>query len=203
MASRSTGGEQSKNGGQHAMPTRNKAVIKYKKVEELILGDKVLTGIMGYKGRTLFPAGHILSVTDINFLKKQLDQKVPKLADEMYEIDALARCDIKDKSGTVIIERGKKLEEDKLQPLLDSGYRVQAIPGGKKMLTRGQEWPKDVKWYITDINPQVQVETTELVTVDDSGNEPVAAGAPKPKARRGRRGGGKHTTPKAPEGESA
>jgi len=189
------------------MPTRSKAAIVYKKVQELILGDKVLTGIVGYKGRTLFPAGHTLSVSDIEFVKKQLAQTKPTMADEMYVMESLAKCDIKDSSGKIVVAYGKEITEDAVAPLMGDGYRIQNLPGGKRMLTREQKWDDNIKWFIADINPQVQVETILLVDDEDDDVEdeaPASTSSPRPRARKRKRkraaSKAANTTPKTPVG---
>jgi len=169
------------------MATRTKAEVIYKSVKDIILGDKLLTEIKGYRGDVLIPAGHTITVHDLNWIKKRLTMTIPKLPSEMYIVDDKAKGNIKNKAGETIIKAGRKATEEELAVLAEEGFRRQDIPGGKAMYTREQKWPEDKPWYLADINPEVKVETTVLV--DDETElvaVPAGAGAKKAKTKRGR-----------------
>ena len=158
---------------------RNQAVVATKEIAEIAVGDKLLTDIVGYKGRTLLHRGMTISVREKNWLAKKCAESKPRLASEKYRTQTKAMGTIRAKDGSVLVKPGELITAEKLAPLLKEGFKVQeTFEAEQTMFYRPTIWPENADWHISDFNPIVQVETMMLVNDDGS-----PAAAPKAKAK--------------------
>ncbi len=147
------------------MPPRTTAVIKVVEVKDLIVGDKLLVDLVGYKGNVLINRGTTISARETIWLKKKLAENAPKLPSMKYRTETKAFGDIVSANGTVLLKRGGKITEEALAPLLKEGFAVvDLMESGSKMFHKPQKWTE--KSNIAEFNPAVQVERVELVNDD-------------------------------------
>ena len=162
---------------------RTTAVVKAVEVDALMLGDKLLTDVIGYKGKTLIARGATISARELTWIRKKLQEGKPRLASQKYRTTTKALGDICDSKGKVLVPRGKEITEAALAPLLskEEGFHVQEIfEANMKMFYKKAEWQGP--YHIKDFNPIIQVERVELVNDDGSAagsskKEKVGAGA--------------------------
>lgn len=146
---------------------RMTAVIVAVEIKDITLGDKLVTDVMGYKGKTLIPRGTTISARELNWFKKKMAEAKPKLAAEKYITNTKAKGHIMSKDGKMLVERGKMITEDALSPLLKEGFTaVETMEAGQIMHYRKAEWSG--AFHICDFNPIVQVERQQLVNDDGS-----------------------------------
>lgn len=160
-----------------------KSVVKEVTVKELMVGDKLLVNVLGYKDHVLFNQGAILNPKDISFIKEKLGAKAPTLSDEQIVTEKRATVDIKDRDGKILVKARDQIKEDAIQPLLEEGFRSTPIIGGSAVVfSRPQKWPEDAPWHIDAINPRIKVET--MVTINDEiQEEPEVEERAKPKKK--------------------
>lgn len=156
-----------------------KTVVKSKAVAELMVGDRLMQDIMGYKNRVIYNQGKTLSARDIAWFREKLKENPPKLASERYQTGKRAIIGIKNAAGQVLVKPGDPITAEAMAPLLKEGFTVQdGLEGGIKVFVRPQVWPADRPYRIDQMNQLVRVET--IVTINDevqSEPEVVAAGA--------------------------
>jgi len=160
---------------------RTVADVATKEVKDLIVGDKLLTDIIGYKGKVLIHRGTTISQREVLWLKKHLNtSQPPQLSSQFYVIGEKAKCTIKTAAGDILIMPGKEVKRENLAPLLKEGFIEVEIPGGRTMFSKKEIWPEKDNWHINQFNPFVHVETTTLV--NDDGTRPAGKPAKSAKA---------------------
>ena len=148
---------------------RTVAATVTKEIKDLNVGDKILTDIIGYKGKIFFPQGFTLSFRDVQWLKKHAAKdEPPKLSSQYYVIGSKAKIAVRNKKGDVLVGPGKRIEIEAVKPLLKEGFQEIEVPGGGSMVHRKEVWPKDKPWHISQYNPFIHVETTTIVNDDGS-----------------------------------
>ena len=153
---------------------RNQAVIKAVEIKDIRSFDKLLSDIIGREEKVLIPRGTTISAREIKFLKDVLAHGKPQLASQKYRTKLKSIGNIVSASGTVLVKRGEEVTEEKLAPLLKEGFAVQeTFESEQKMFYKKATF--EGPWHITDFNPLVQVERTELVNDDGSPLKPAAA----------------------------
>lgn len=153
------------------MGVRTTAVVEQKPVNELRVGDKVLTDVIGYKNKVLIYANTVLSVQHIEFIKKCMGRKAPKLASEKYLTGEKAKVAIRDGKGKVLVAPGKVITREALAPLLKEGFAENETMAPDEILFARKQEFKGGETDILKLNPAVKIETTKLVE-----DEPAAAG---------------------------
>ncbi|MBS3927782.1 MAG: hypothetical protein KGZ65_04240 [Sphingomonadales bacterium] len=154
------------------MPPRTAAVIKVVEVKDIIVGDKLLADLVGYKGNVLIHRGVTISAREVTWLKKKLAENAPVRPSIKYRTNVKAIGDIRTKAGVLLVARGTVVEEAVLAPLLKEGFAVvDLMESGSKMFHKSQPWTE--KSNVSEFNPAVQVERIELV--NDDAKTPVKA----------------------------
>ena len=147
------------------MPPRTSAVIKVVEVKDLIVGDKLLCDLVGYKGNVLIHRGATISAREKNWLHKKLAENPPVLPSIKYRTGTKAFGDIRTVKGVLLVARGAKIEEAALAPLLKEGFTVvDLFEAGSKLYHKTQAWTE--KSNVAEFNPGVTVERVELVNDD-------------------------------------
>lgn len=148
---------------------RTSAVVIQKTVSEIGVGDKLLTDIVGYKGKTLMHRGQTISAREKNWLEKKLKESKPVISSQKYLTNKKAVGNILDKKGNILVSAGKVITEEALKPLLKEGFTIQeSFESDHKMFFRPGAWPEDAKYHIDQFNPIVTVETLSLINDDGS-----------------------------------
>lgn len=159
------------------MPPRTTAVVKIVEVKDIIVGDKLLVDVVGYKGNILINRGTTISTRETAWLKKKLSEKAPTLPSIKYRTETKAFGDIKDAAGNVLVKRGEKITEEALAPLLKEGFSmVDLMDAGSRMCHKAQKFTE--KSNIADYNPGVQIERIEVVNDEAPAKAPAAAKTP-------------------------
>ncbi len=147
------------------MPPRTTAVVKIVEVKDIIVGDKLLVDLVGYKGNVLINRGTTISSRETIWLKKKLAESAPKLPNIKYRTGIKAFGDIRDAAGKVLVKRGEKITEEALAPLLKDGFTmVDLMDAGSRMFHKAQKWTE--KSNIAEFNPAVQIERIEVINDD-------------------------------------
>ena len=156
----------------------NQAVIKAVEIKEIRSFDKLLSDIIGREEKVLIPRGTTISARELKFLKDVLSHGKPQLASQKYRTKLKSIGNICKADGTVLVKRGQEVTEEALAPLLKEGFAVQeTFEADQKMFYKKATF--EGPWHITDFNPLVQVERTELVNDDGSSIKQTPAAATK------------------------
>jgi|GEM_PF-4002013 len=149
---------------------RTTAAVKSVEIADLFNGDKLLTDIVGYKGKTLIARGTTLSPRETEWLKKKLAEGKPTIPSVKYRTNTKAFGDIVTAGGKVLVARGQVITEGALAPLLKDGFAVvDLMEANSKMFFKKQEWSG--KSNIAEFNPAVNVERIELVNDEPTGKK--------------------------------
>lgn len=157
---------QSNKRGITPMSIRTVAEVKTKELSDLALGDKLLTDIIGRKGRVLINRNTVISTREILWLKKKIGESKPRLSSQFYVIGEKAKLAVRDKDGNILVKPNAEIVRDAVKPLLDEGFSEVEIPGGRVMISKKEVWPDKEKWHICEFNPFAHVETTSIVNED-------------------------------------
>ena len=152
---------------------RTTAAVKVVEVKELIVGDKLLVDLLGYKGKVLIHRGMTLSAREVGWIAKKLAENPPTRPSIKYRTETKAFGDIRTKTGTLLVKRNEVITEAALAPLLKEGFAVvDLMEAGSKMFHKSQPWTE--KSNIAEFNLGIQVERVELVN-DEPAKTPVKA----------------------------
>jgi hypothetical protein len=139
--------------------------VKIVEVKDIIVGDKLLVDLVGYKGNILINRGTTISTRETTWLKKKLAESTPKLPSIKYRTETRAYGDICDAAGKVLVKRGEKITEEAIAPLLKEGFTlVDLMDAGSRMCHKAQKWTE--KSNIAEFNPAVQIERIEVINDD-------------------------------------
>lgn len=156
--------------------------MRTKDIKDIIVGDKLMTDIVGYKNKRLLNRGDILSYEHVDFLKKQIAKKKPIHPSIKFKVGLKSNIDIKDRGDNILVHRGAEITEEAIKPLLEEGYSIAEGFGDEVVYQRPQKF--EGPWHIEHFNEKgVLVETD--VMVDEKGDDTTelpklgSEGAPK------------------------
>lgn len=162
------------------MPRTIAAVVAVE-IKDVRIGDKLHTDVVGYKGKVLIARGSVIGARELAFIGKKLKEGKPRLASTKYRTNLKAMGDIRAADGRVLVKRGEVVTEAAVAPLLKEGFSIQEMfENDSKLVYRKAEWTG--LYHISEFNPFIHVERTELVNDDGSplkntAKTPAGAGA--------------------------
>lgn len=152
--------------------------MRTKDIKDIIVGDKLMIDIIGYKNKRLLNRGDILSFEHVEFLKKQLVKKKQIHPSIKFKVGLKSNIDIKDRGDNILVHRGAEITEEALKPLLEEGYTIAEGFSDEIVYQRPQKF--EGAWHIEHFNPKgILVETD--VMVDEKGDETTTL--PEPRAK--------------------